>query len=847
LSPTASFASLLVALLSGTAAASGAGQDPTPARIALPGGALVRSTTDAVSGLRTLAIPGGAGSALVWSETDAHGVVTPWYAISLDGTSVARVQPTDYAIVMDRARFDPLAAQPSFSGSPVSWDGQVYLVQFHTQVLAEYRAALEAAGASVYDHLVAHTLIARMTPEVRARVQALDVVRWVGSFHPELRLEAGLSAGLLDGTLPQERFYNVAVFERGLAQKELVAGSIRAMGGEVRELTPSGFRLEASLTPAQLTTVIGMPEVASIDVWTLPEPDMDIVRNYGGANYVESQSGMTGQGVRGEIFDTGIDKNHPDFQHDGGVLVHGPDSLDSHGTSCAGIVFGDGTGSAPARGMMPNAKIVFGHSIPYLNGGPGDRYAHTAELINPALPYQCVFMTSSTGSGQTPAYTSISAEMDDVLFLNDIVCLQSQSNLGNQNSRPEAWAKNVISVGGIRHQNTLTKADDSWGFAGSIGPASDDRIKPDFAHFYDSIFTTTWGSSYTQFSGTSGATPIVAGHMGLFFQFWHNNVWGNNPAGTTVFESRPSARLARAAMINTANQWTFSGANHDLTRVHQGWGAPDLAKLYDKRFVTFFVDETHVLDNLEVQTFLLEVQPGTPELKATLVYRDPKAVNFSGVHRINDLSLRVTAPNLTSFWGNNGLRVGNWSTSGGTENHLDVIENVFVQNPASGTWKIEVLGSDINTDVVTTEPGNNADFALWVSGVSNACPDPTTYCTAKLSSTLTMPSIGWNGSASQAANNLVITLADAVPANNGIVFWGGQQAAQPFQGGTLCIGGTLTRGPLTILSQFGTATFTETITGAMVGSTRQYQWWFRDPPSSFGSGLSNALEVTFCP
>ena len=148
-----------------------------------------------------------------------------------------------------------------------------------------------------------------------------------------------------------------------------------------------------------------MPEVASLDVWSLPEPDMNIVRDFGGANYVEGLTGMTGQGVRGEIFDTGVDANHPDFQHDGGVLFHGPANLDSHGTSCAGIVFGDGTGNASARGLMPNGKIVAAYSIPFLNNGPSDRHAHTAELVNPALPYQCVIQTSSTGSAQTSSYT----------------------------------------------------------------------------------------------------------------------------------------------------------------------------------------------------------------------------------------------------------------------------------------------------------------------------------------------------------------------------------------------------------------------------------------------------------
>ncbi|HVS17590.1 MAG TPA: S8 family serine peptidase [Planctomycetota bacterium] len=819
-----------------------------PTRIELAGGALVHETSNQVGDLRTLAVPGSALEVLVWSETDAHGVVAPWYAISLDGRNVATARATSYGIALERATFDPLAQMPDFSRSPVVWDGEVYLVQFHTQVLAEYRAALEALGATVHDHLVQHTLLARMTPEVRARVQALDVVRWVGPFHPELRLEPGLSEGLLEGSLPTLQDYNVAVFERGLDAKQVVQAAIEAMGGSTHGLSEHGFRFVATLTPAMVASVIALPETASLDVWSTVEPDMDIVRNFGGANYVEGLTGWSGEGVRGEIFDTGIQADHPDFQHDGGVLMHGPSSFDYHGTCCTGIVFGDGTGSASARGLMPNGKIVFGYSIPFLNNGPSNRYVHTAETIDPNLPYQCVFMTSSTGSSLSTSYTSISAEMDDVMFQNDLVYTQSQSNWGSTLSRPEAWAKNIVAVGGIRHLNTLSKNDDFWGSGGSTGPASDGRIKPDLANFYDSVWTTTWGSSYTNFSGTSAATPIVAGHFGLFFQMWHEGAFGNNPTGDTVFESRPSARLARAAVIATANQWTFSGTGHDLTRTHQGWGAPDVKKLFDQSGSTFFVDETHVLDNLETAVFQLQVLPGTDEFKATLVYRDPKAVNFSGVHRINDLSLRVTSPGGTQYWGNNGLAAGNWSTAGGAENQLDVVENVFVALPQSGTWTVEVLGSDINTDVVPAVPGNNADFALWVTGVDvGGCAAPSTYCTAKTTSLGAVPSISWTGGGSAAANNLVLTLADAIPGQNAIPIWGAQQGAIPFQGGTLCIGGTVTRGPLSIMGLFGETSFTETITGAMIGTTRDYQWWFRDPAASFGSGLSNALEITFCP
>jgi hypothetical protein len=818
--------------------------------IALASGALLRSTDQEVQGVRALHVPGSAALAVVWSETDSHGVTTPWYAISLDGQTLARAQATAYTIGMDQAKFDPLVELPDFASSPFAWDGEIFLVQFHTQVLAEYRAALEGAGARVYDHLVNHTLLARMTPAVRAQVESLEIVRWVGPFHPELRLEPGIVEGYAAETLAADQTYTLAVWERGIEQKELVAGRVRALGGVAFDVQPEGFLFQTKLSPSMLRAVVGMPEVAALSRWFPGGTDMDVARAFSGANYLETQTGFTGQGVRGEVFDTGVRTSHVAFAHDGGVLLHGPNSTDtSHGTSTTGICFGDGSSNAAGRGILPNGKIVFGVSIPYLNAGYINRYAFTAQIIDPAQPYQCVFQTNSTGSSQVTTYTPISQMMDDILFGNNIVILQSQSNLNSQNSRPEAWAKNIVSVGGINHNNTLSKADDAWGGA-SIGPATDGRIKPDLAHFYDDILCTSSSSntSYTtSFGGTSGATPITAAHFGLFFQMWHNNVWGNNATGATVFESRSSARLARAALINTASQWTFSGAGHNLTRTHQGWGAVDMAKLYDTRNETFYVDETDVLNNLQTKTYLLNVNAGEPELKATLVYRDPKAVNFAGVHRINNLSLRVTSPSATVYWGNNGLNANMWSPAGGAENNVDVVENVFVQNPAAGTWTVEVLGSDINTDVVPGTAGNNADFALWVTGVSDPCPTPSTYCTAKITSTLTSPSIGFTGTPSQATNNLVITLADAVPGKPGLVIWGQSSASTPFQGGFLCVGGTIVRGPGLTISGAGTATTPIPITGAMVGTTEFFQWWFRDPPAPFGTGLSNALQVQYCP
>jgi len=94
--------------------------------------------------------------------------------------------------------------------------------------------------------------------------------------------------------------------------------------------------------------------------------------------------------------------------------------------------------------------------------------------------------------------------MDDIIWRLDIAITQSQSNNGNRSSRPQAWAKNIISVGAINHYDTLATSDDCWCNGASIGPAEDGRIKPDVSFWYDDIYTTTTGNSYTSgFGGTS--------------------------------------------------------------------------------------------------------------------------------------------------------------------------------------------------------------------------------------------------------------------------------------------------------------------------------------------------------
>ena len=681
-----------------------------------------------IENARSIQLPNSRTELVLWEELQADGRTTSFYAISLDGQSVASVQETSYDILLRYAKFDPMRERPAVPENlkaRAAGSDSVYIVQFVTQPLEEFTKAIEARGGRVYTFLANHSYLVKMNAQTRADVEALPFVRWVGKYQPAYRIEEFLLDWLTlgGGGLPEMR-YNIMLLERGAAKQDLVATRISELGGKVDLTIPQGYRMEATLTADQLLAVAKMNEVLFIDRWSAPEPDMDIVRSIGGANFIETTLGYTGTGVRAEVMDGNVLDTHSDFQGVPPPIFHGTRSGDpGHGTSTFGIVFGDGTTNILGRGMMPGAQKIFASYLSLTN-----RYTHTQELVT--SPYNAVFQSNSWGDAVTTSYTTISAEMDDILFKNDFVILQSQSNTGNQTSRPQAWAKNIVSVGGVRHLNTADESDDRWGGGASIGPAADGRIKPDLAHFYDSVFTptSTTTTSYTQFSGTSAATPITAGHFGIFFQMWHNGLFGNTP-GVTVFDSRPHMTTAKAIMINTAHQWNPVGISADLTRVRQGWGRADLQNLYALRDKMFVVNETDLLTNLGSRSYSLTVPAGSAApFKATLDYADPMGNPASSQHRINDLTLKVTSPSNVVYFGNNGLSgTGQWSTSGGVANTIDTVENVFIQTPEAGTWTVEVLGSQIVQDSHTETPAVDADYALVVTGVNRPTANRTPF------------------------------------------------------------------------------------------------------------------------
>lgn len=708
----------------------------------------IARTRNAVSDVQYFAV--GHAVAVTWVESGAAGN-REMYAFSRDGVEWSRAIERDLKTINLRwQRFDPLATDhaslvPSYLAA-MSQD--VHIVQF---VVPPFDAVLEPlveAGVEVYAALPESALIVKAEGDALETLRGNAFVRAVLPFHGAFKTEPAIARGYLSKFAPDdasaakarsafeanwgkpyveamERLraggkasFWIQVHRAGVEMKQSVAEAIVAMGGVVQDVTPDDHLMRAELTQEQLLATLARPEVAFIDPWGPAESDMDIERVLMGANAVENATGISGEGVRAEVMDSGVRATHVALA---GANIRLNSTDTSHGTSTFGILFGTGTGNAAARALLPDAEGKYFYAYSGLSGfgGTASRLTVTQTSVN---TNNVVVQSNSWGSPLTTAYTTVSQSMDNIIWQTDLLICQSQSNNGTQNSRPEAWAKNVLAIGGVVHSNDTNRTNDFWSNGASIGPAADGRVKPELANHYDNVLTTssTSDTSYTAtFNGTSSATPITAGYMGLLFQMWHAGVFPGYGQASSVFASRPYSTTARALAIHSAFRynWGAGGSNASINRNVQGWGVIDIEKLRQLAPSMYIINESRNLLAGQIASYTFEVAEGTPNLAVTMVYRDPPGTTSSTIHRINDVSLKVTAPDGGFYWGNSGLSTSNLSTQNGAANTRDTVENVFITAPRGGRYTVQVFADIVTADGNPRTVGvNDVNFALAVSG-----------------------------------------------------------------------------------------------------------------------------------
>lgn len=647
------------------------------------------------------------------------------------------------------------------------------IVKFPGPVSLEQRTQLEFEVEWVFTYLPFDAFLVRVAPEKSVSLVESLGASWSAPWRPEYKMSPEiLETQANDSKIRPVMIHLFPDVDVNAAVRQIESMVGRAVEGSSQKtrfararMLLSGAEIEALRQP-----LAGMPEV----FWLERESRRVFLNDTtiwvgqsgtsgGGATPV-FENGILGDGQVVAVLDTGIDVDSCYFRDpgespatnecnygtavnldhrkvlavdflwssecSGGISSTEWDTQD-HGTHVAGTVAGDDLAIPGAHngrdGMAPQAKLViqdcgYEYNVCADCPGIGCPVVDLVPVFEQPYNQGARLHTNSWGDEEEdPAYgeyTSGSEDADTVMWNHkDYLLLFAAGNNGGSSNTVDSpsTAKSALSVGSTNHDSGA----DSISSFSSRGPTDDGRIKPSITIVGSSVMSANNDGSINtnncdaqSMSGTSMASPGAAGLTALVRQYF---VDGFYPSGSATPGDgfTPSAALLRAAVVNSGQQMTGEGSIPNNT---QGWGRI----LLDN--VLYFPGEARKLwledDNVgfadgssgESQVYQINVTSSDEPLEVTLAWTDYPSTPVANPNINNDLDLVVSGPGGT-FRGN--VFSGGQSTTGGSADRLNTLENVLIPSPTPGLWTVTVSSF--------TVPDGPQPFALLATGSITAC------------------------------------------------------------------------------------------------------------------------------
>jgi len=380
------------------------------------------------------------------------------------------------------------------------------------------------------------------------------------------------------------------------------------------------------------------------------------------ATNASSTFNVNGTDINISIVDSGI-FNHTEFQYPNRIIKQKcycnvepgnccPDGTseddnatddESHGTNCAGIAAGKGDGHG--HGVATNASLI---AVKVLNatgwGSDSDVIAGIDWSVENGANVISLSLGSPLGGLQCYDFT-LSEVVDNVTKRGVVVVAAAGNNVSPaQTIATPACAKRVVTVGNTNDDDTIYSSS-------SRGPTKDNRTKPDLTAPGVSIDSTSLNDGYIPMTGTSQATPHVAGVAALVIQRF-NQINGYYPDPDRV----------KTILITAVNTTGMNNAGYEQRNNNYGSGRIDAYEAL--RIINFTKNNTISTG----QEHHYKVNVTSTDFKTTLYWPEDMDIN-------NNLNLIV--------------RNSTHNISYPTDPN-DTVEQVFVSNAKTGFWDVYV-------------------------------------------------------------------------------------------------------------------------------------------------------------